>query len=222
MTDYSKTKIYKIESHLGDKIYVGSTAKHYLSQRFQQHKNDYKKWKQTNVKKITSFDVFDLYGIDNCKIVLIEDYPCTSKDQKNAKEGHYIKELNCVNKVIPGRTKKEYYEDNKKQIKEYYEDNKKQIIEYQKEYRQDNKDIIAERKKEYRQDNKEKIKEYKQDNKDKIKEYQKEYRQKKKAAKVEIDIYQENASYDEYGPEQKQEIKLELEKQPEQSEPLIN
>ena len=23
MTDYSKTKIYKIESHLGDKIYVG-------------------------------------------------------------------------------------------------------------------------------------------------------------------------------------------------------
>ena len=30
-TDYQKTKIYKIESHLGDKIYVGSTAKEYLS-----------------------------------------------------------------------------------------------------------------------------------------------------------------------------------------------
>ena len=45
MTDYQKTKIYKIESHLGDKIYVGSTAKEYLSQRFQQHKNHYKHWK---------------------------------------------------------------------------------------------------------------------------------------------------------------------------------
>ena len=30
MTDYSKTKIYKIESHLGDKIYIGSTCKQYL------------------------------------------------------------------------------------------------------------------------------------------------------------------------------------------------
>ena len=32
MPNYSLTKIYKIESHLGDKIYIGSTSKQYLSQ----------------------------------------------------------------------------------------------------------------------------------------------------------------------------------------------
>ena len=106
-TDYQKTKIYKIESHLGDKIYVGSTAKEYLSQRFQQHKNDYKRWKNGKGNNITSFVLFDEYGIENCSIVLIEACLCNSKDEKNAKEGHYIKTLNCVNKVVVGRTREE-------------------------------------------------------------------------------------------------------------------
>ena len=52
MPDYSLTKIYKIESHLGNKIYVGSTAKQYLSQRFQQHKSSCKCWKEETVSKI--------------------------------------------------------------------------------------------------------------------------------------------------------------------------
>ena len=63
MTDYSKTKIYKIESTLGDKVYVGSTCKQYLSQRFQQHKHNYKYWKDGKYNKTTSFDLFDLYVI---------------------------------------------------------------------------------------------------------------------------------------------------------------
>ena len=108
MTDYSKTKIYKIESHVGDKVYVGSTCKQYLSQRFQQHKTTYKQWKDGIGNKITSYDLFDEYGIENCNIILIEEVPCTSKDAKNAREAHFIKELNCVNKYIPGRKQKEY------------------------------------------------------------------------------------------------------------------
>ena len=56
MTDYSKTKIYKIESHLGDKIYVGSTAKEYLSQRFQQHKYTFKYWKNGKGNKNNAND----------------------------------------------------------------------------------------------------------------------------------------------------------------------
>ena len=106
-TDYQKTKIYKIESHLGDKIYVGSTAKEYLSQRFQQHKVQYKRWKNGVGVKYTSFELFDEYGLENCNIVLIEACLCNSKDEKNAKEGHYIKTLNCVNKVVVGRTREE-------------------------------------------------------------------------------------------------------------------
>ena len=118
MTDYSKTKIYKIESHLGDKIYVGSTAKEYLSQRFQQHKNAYKGWKEGKIHKTTSFELFDEYGPENCQIVLIESCICSCKDEKNAKEAHYIRNLDCVNKVIPARTNKEYKYDHKEKITE--------------------------------------------------------------------------------------------------------
>jgi len=143
MTDYSKTKIYKIESTLGDKVYVGSTCKLYLSQRFQQHKNDFKRWKDGKRNKTTSFDLFDEYGQESCNIILLESYPCSTKDEKNAREAHYIKELNCVNKIIPGRTRKEYRVDNKEKIqikdKNYNLINEEKIKKYQKEYREKKK-----------------------------------------------------------------------------------
>jgi len=130
-TDYQKTKIYKIESHLGDKTYVGSTAKAYLSQRFQQHKVQYKRWKNGVGVKYTSFELFDEYGLENCNIVLIEEYACNSKDAKNAREGFYIKELNCVNKQIMGQTQKEYQksEKGKQTQKNYYQRKKAKKLE---------------------------------------------------------------------------------------------
>ena len=123
MTNYEKTKIYKIESLLGDKIYIGSTAKEYLSQRFQQHKTAYKGWKNGKGGRVTSYELFDLYGIENCSIVLIEACPCESKDAKNAKESHYIRTMDCDNKVIPNRTQKEYQDSEAgKAIRKKYED----------------------------------------------------------------------------------------------------
>ena len=137
MPNYSLTKIYKIESHLGDKIYIGSTSKQYLSQRLQQHKNSYKRWKNGKYNKITSFELFDEYGPENCSIVLIEEYPCNCKDAKNAREGHFIRELECVNKVIPARTRKQRDIDKKEiiteQHKKYYEANKEKILKQMKE-----------------------------------------------------------------------------------------
>ena len=155
MTDYSKTKIYKIESHLGDKIYIGSTSKEYLSQRFQLHKSGYKQWKKGQVNKTSSFVMFDEYGPENCQIVLIELYPCNCKDERNARESHYIRTLDCVNKVIPDRTykqrcvdkkeiitkrQKEYYEGNKDKMKEYYKENREKILERKKQLYYQNKD----------------------------------------------------------------------------------
>jgi ribosome-interacting GTPase 1 len=71
------------------------------------HRKDYVQWENGNVKvnKLTSFDIFDEYGIENCQIVLIETFPCSSRDELNARESYYIRSLNCVNKVILGRTK---------------------------------------------------------------------------------------------------------------------
>ncbi len=110
--NYQNTKIYKIMSHLGDKIYIGSTTKNLLSQRMVEHRKGYNEWKAGKRTLTTSYKLFDEYGIDNCIIILVEAYPCNSKDEKNAKEAYYIQNCECVNKYIPGRTPKKYYEDN--------------------------------------------------------------------------------------------------------------
>ena len=101
-----------------------------------------------NTNKTSSYELFDLYGVENCQIVLLEDYPCSSKDAKNAREGHYIKTIPCVNKYIAGKTMKENYQDNKEKKIEYQKQyNKENIIkytEYQKAYREKMKAKIIE------------------------------------------------------------------------------
>jgi len=182
MTDYQKTKIYKIESNQGDKVYVGSTAKEYLSQRFQQHKHAYKRWQQGKCGKVMSYELFEEYGPENCQIVLIESYPCNSKDEKNSREGHYIKELNCVNKNIIGRSPKEslkaYLESDKgKQGKEAYlkSDRRKEAV---KAYRESEKG--KETLKAYRESDKEKETKKAYFKSDKGKEALKAYRESEK------------------------------------------
>ena len=142
---YEKAKVYKIWSTQGDKIYVGSTCKEYLSQRMVSHRKDYTKWKSGNYGHTTSFDVFEEYGIKNCFIELLEAKECKSKDELRQLEGKYIRELECVNKVLPQRTIKQYREDNKERIsdqyKQYREKNKDKI----KQYREDNKDMIKQK-----------------------------------------------------------------------------
>jgi hypothetical protein len=131
MTNYQNGKIYKIEDVGGNLCYIGSTTKQYLSQRMTWHRGDYKKWLAGKGNKITVMDIFEKYGVENCKIVLIELYPCNSKDELHKREAHFIKTLDCVNKCIPGRTRAEYEEVNKAKIKEekrlWHENNKEKV-----------------------------------------------------------------------------------------------
>ena len=46
MNKYQNSKIYKIYSDLGDKIYIGCTTKQYLSQRMASHKYNYAYFKK--------------------------------------------------------------------------------------------------------------------------------------------------------------------------------
>lgn len=163
--DYKNGKIYKIIDNAYTKMYIGSTTQP-LYKRFSRHKKDYElwkkgeKWKNGKEYKITSFCIFDEFGIENCKIELIEEYQCDNKNQLERKEGDYIKNNECVNKNIAGRTRKEYYEDTKKEIlekaKEYYVDNKIKKIEYQKKYTEQNKDNVYKYQKQYYKENREK------------------------------------------------------------------
>jgi hypothetical protein len=72
--------------------------------------------------------IFDIYGVDNCKIELVELFPCHSKEELNAREGFYIRNNECVNKRISGQTDQEYRESNKEIIREkkkkHYDQNK--------------------------------------------------------------------------------------------------
>ena len=142
MTNYNNGKIYKIESHLGDMIYIGSTTKKYLSERMTSHRSDYNRYKEEKKGMITSFKLFDEYGIENCSIILLELVKCNSKDELQSREAYYIKLLPCVNKYIPLRNRKQYCDDNKEKHHQYYTDNKEKHKEYYKTYRQTNKEII--------------------------------------------------------------------------------
>lgn len=171
MVNYGNGKVYKIESTLGDKIYVGSTTKAQLSQRMTAHRGGYKRWKDGKCGMTTSFQLFEEYGLENCKIVLLEDCPCETKDQLSAREAHYIRTLECVNKAIPLRTRKEYTQDTKEKKKAYNVANKEVISAKQKEYYEANKEKYQEQRKEHYAENKEKllekVKAYQEVNRDK-------------------------------------------------------
>jgi len=151
--DYKNGKIYKIIDNAYTKMYIGSTTQS-LSKRFSYHKKGYISWKNNKSCKVMVYDIFEEFGIDNCKIDLIEECPCENRIQLDRKEGKYIQNNNCVNKYIAGRTTKEYYIDNKdtilKQKKHYNKVNKDKIAEYHAKYQQLNKDKINARRRELR------------------------------------------------------------------------
>ena len=99
---------------------------------------------------------------EEVKIHLVENYPCDTLKKLEEREGFYIRNLECVNKLVAGRTKQEYYEDTKevklKYQKQYYEDFKEDIYKYRKQWYQDNKEDIDKYRKQYYEDNKNRIK----------------------------------------------------------------
>ena len=132
---YHSGKIYAIRSHQTDKFYIGSTCLP-LYKRLYRHRIDKKNFENGKFNKITSFDILEY---DDHYIELLEEFRCENKMQLEKREGELIRlhKNNLVNIVIVGRTKQEYYEDNKEAI-----------IEKNKQYRQDNKEAIIEKAKE--------------------------------------------------------------------------
>jgi hypothetical protein len=157
--DYKNGRIYKLVSPSG-LTYVGSTCQS-LAKRKAQHKTDYKKWKKSDIKYMTSFKVLD-ESFDEVDIVLLEEYRCDSKEKLYARERHWIESLECVNKNVPSRTPSEYRKDNYEKYvaiyKRYCEKHKEEIkarrkeeynkirhekIQYQKEYNDKNKHELS-------------------------------------------------------------------------------
>ena len=97
------------------------------------HRHKYQHYLNTGKKHTNVVLLFDEFGIENCKIELIENYPCESKALLQRQEGHHIRNTDCVNKKVEGRTRKEYSEENKDRIsergKDWYENNKEYCAE---------------------------------------------------------------------------------------------
>ena len=138
MPNYENGKIYCLRSHQTDDVYYGSTTQK-LAVRKGGHKGSYKRWVAGKGKYMTSFE---LLKYDDCYIELVELYPCKCREELGRREGEIIRDNECINKNITGRTAKEWRLVNADKIKE------KQNLLYKsgyfKEYRLVNADKIKE------------------------------------------------------------------------------
>ena len=160
--DYSKTVIYKIVCKDVDikECYVGQTTS--FDKRKSHHKSDCNNVNGKYYNLYVYQFIREYNGWDNWSMIEIEKFNAIDKLDANKRERYWIETLqSTLNKYLPTRTKKEYYEENKEQIKEYYEQNKEQIKEQKKQYREQNKEQISKQKKQYCEQHKEQIKEYK-------------------------------------------------------------
>ena len=97
--NYQSGKIYKIVDYTTNKIYVGSTCKPYLANRLADHVAKYNAYLKGKIKITTSGYIIQNGNYD---MVLIENYPCNSKDELHQREAHYISTLeNVINKHMP-------------------------------------------------------------------------------------------------------------------------
>ena len=159
-----------------DQIYVGSCNS--LKDRKYRHK--YSCSHEADVKH--NYPVYQYIrengGYDNFDFIVLEKIEYDEKYELHARERYWIETLKAsLNAIIPTRTRKEHYEDNKVELikknrqwvlknpeknkeyhNKYYRDNKEEINVRKKEYNQENKEYFAQKKKEYYLNNKDKFK----------------------------------------------------------------
>ena len=177
MPDYNNTIIYRIvckDANITD-CYIGHTTN--MVKRRQHHKCSCTKEnnKQYN-QKVYKF-IRENGGWFNWIMIEIEKYPCNDVAEAIAREYHNYSLFNAsLNCKVPSRTEKEWREDNANMIKEYME-----------KYCYENADKVKEIKKKWRDENPDKGKEYQKkyrdENPDKVKEKNKKYYEKKKNEK---------------------------------------
>ena len=190
MKDYSKTIMYKLVG--SGMTYYGHTTMT-LEQRKDVHISDVNRGEKR--RQCTSSQII-LAG--NFEIVLLEEYPCSNKKEVQKRERWWIENHECVNKQIPGRTKKEWRDDNKVKIAEYqkaYDDARKpERAIYKKAYDKAHKKEIAE----YQKAHKKELAEYRDAHKKEKVEYDKKYRETHKTERAILKkaYYEWNKSWD--------------------------
>lgn len=195
MPDYSKGKIYKVVNIASPNecdCYIGSTCNS-LSKRFSVHKKDSKQQRNQN---IVLYQKFHELGVENFRIVLLEEFPCKKSEQLRAREEYHRQKIGAAYNMMRAlatkqdisQDKKDKYQENKERIcekvKQYRMSNKEKVAATDKKYYEANKDKINQYKKEWynrtREIRSQKTKEYYQQNKEAIIQYQKQYNERNK------------------------------------------
>ena len=153
MSKYQKSIIYKIYDNTNGNVYYGSTY-NLLRVRMHCHRKEAK----YDTKKCVSKQII-LNG--NYSYSMVEPYPCNSKQELYTRERYWIENFDCVNKIVPGRTSTEYYQENKEKIKEYGAEyrikNKEELSKKRVKYWAKNKEKISNKRAEFYTKNKEEI-----------------------------------------------------------------
>lgn len=93
MVNYGLGKIYKI---VGNGLtFVGSTCEPTLARRLAGHVAHFKLFLNNKYHYVTSFEVLEGGDYD---IVLLEKYPCNTKDELHARERYRTNQIDCVNR----------------------------------------------------------------------------------------------------------------------------
>ena len=140
MSKYQKSIIYKIFDNTNSNVYYGSTY-NLLRVRMQGHRADAKRNRKCRSQSIILNNDYS-YS-------MIEPYPCNSKQELKTRERYWIENFDCVNKMIPGQTSKEYKSKNKEELKKKdslrYIKNKEHVLNQHADYYAKNKDKILEK-----------------------------------------------------------------------------
>ena len=108
-------KIYKLTDNTNGAVYIGKT-KQKLYQRYNNHIQDFKRGSTCMSRDI-------IKNGNHSKLELIEE------THDITRERYWIENTDCVNRIVPGRTRKEHYEDTKDKL------DKVKLSQYSKEYR---------------------------------------------------------------------------------------
>ena len=146
---YANGKVYAIICRKTDRRYIGSTCEPTLAKRLAQHVTDFKRWKEGKSRCMS----YDIIKDGDYYIILLELYPCNSRDELRMCEQKYIDACECLNKRKAFRNEEELAEYKK----QYQEQNRGKISEQHKNKYQQNRDEINKRQKKYREEHRDEI-----------------------------------------------------------------
>ena len=116
----------------------------------ERHRKQYRYFLDGKDNYVSVYGIFDEFGLENCKIELIENYPSNSIEEIRKREGFYIQTTDCVNKRVAGQT-----------MQDYRNKYRQQILKQRRDHYATNKEIYAERSHKYYVENQETIKQRK-------------------------------------------------------------